>query len=131
MRFLVDNSLSPFVAYRLQEAGHDATHVRDYALQTADGEIIFDRARQERSMVVSGDTDFGTLLALREVREPSVIIFRRASQRRPEMQLALLLANLADVEGALAEGSVVGFEESRLRIRSSPISGAARKSKRR
>jgi hypothetical protein len=42
-------------------------------------------------LVVSADTDFGTLLALRETTSPSVILFRTASLRRADDQLALIL----------------------------------------
>jgi predicted nuclease of predicted toxin-antitoxin system len=65
MRFLIDNALSPALALLLQQAGHDAIHVRELGLQHADDEVIFEHAAAEHRIVVSADGDFGTLLAVR------------------------------------------------------------------
>jgi predicted nuclease of predicted toxin-antitoxin system len=114
VRFLVDNvdnALSPILAARLREAGHDAIHVRDYALAAAEDEEIFERAKTEDRIVVSADSHFATLLALRSEARPSLILFRLAHGRRPDRQAGLLVANLPAIEEALLKGCVAVLEE--------------------
>jgi predicted nuclease of predicted toxin-antitoxin system len=81
MKFLIDNALSPALAALVQQAGHDAIHVRSIGLQHADDDVIFERAALEHRIVVSADADFGTLLAVRSSQQPSVIQFRRGQPK--------------------------------------------------
>jgi len=92
-------------------------------MQDAKDEDIFEFAAKDEFIIVSADTDFGTLLALRELAKPSVILFRRGTQRRPEKQVSLLITNLPSITDELEYGAVVVFEEKRIRVRRLPVGG--------
>jgi predicted nuclease of predicted toxin-antitoxin system len=121
MKWLVDNACSPILAEGLRELGHDAIHVRDIGIATADDMVIFQRAKQEQRILISSDTDFGTLLSLGGDTFPSIVLFRRNSQRHPKMQLALLLANLGAIAEPLEKGSMIVIEDSRIRVHPLPF----------
>ena len=121
MRFLIDNALSPVVAEGLRQADHDAIHVRDLGLAAADDETIFEHADRDQRVIVSADTDFSTILALRNAARPSVILFRGATPRNPIGQVKLLLANLREIAPSVERGAVVVLEPQRIRIRTLPM----------
>jgi len=123
MRCLVDNSPSPRFAETLQAANHDAVHVRDLGLSTADDTTIFDRAALEDRIDVAQDTDFGTILALRQAANPSVILFR-CQIKSTEALVNLLLANLPAIHADLNAGAIVVFEDTRIRMRRLPVGSA-------
>jgi predicted nuclease of predicted toxin-antitoxin system len=107
MRFLLDENLSPKVAAPLRAAGHDVTIAREVGLRSATDQVVIETARREARVLVSADTDFGAILALSGAATPSFVLVRRAANRRPDEQAALILNNLETVVADLAAGAIV------------------------
>ncbi len=120
MKFLIDANLSPRVAAVLRERGVDSTHVIEIGLMTASDTEIFDRAVDDGFVVVTTDSDFPMLLALRRATNPSVIHLRRVSELTPEQHASLLATNLPAVAEDLEQGSVVSLSPTRLAVRRLP-----------
>jgi predicted nuclease of predicted toxin-antitoxin system len=121
VRFLVDANLSPRLSVSLTDDGHDAVHVGDLGMSRATDAEILDAADRDDRIVLSADTDFGTLLAMSNRSRPSVLLLRLTGPRRTEQLAAVLLANLPAVADALDAGSVVVLEDGRIRVRSLPM----------
>jgi predicted nuclease of predicted toxin-antitoxin system len=96
-------------------------HVRDLGMQMASETEIFALAADQDRVIISADTHFTSILALRRERRPSVVLFRRQTDRRPLRQLALLSANPDRIQEVLKKGAVVVFEQARIRIRLLPV----------
>lgn len=121
LKFLIDNALSPIFSKQLKKYGYDVIHVRDIRMEKCCDDEIFDFAKKENRIVVSADTDFGTIVTLRNEKSPSIVIFRRTKNRKPLEQVELLMSNLDEIKTYLETGSIVIIEDKRIRIRSLPI----------
>ena len=121
MKFLLDANLSPTLAAPLRDAGYETVHVADIGLLTATDDLILSRAAAERYTVITADSDFPTMLALRRATTPSVVHLRHINELTRQAQGALLTANLPTVLDDLRHGAIVSLSPTRLAIRELPI----------
>ena len=121
MRLLLDNNLSPKLVEPLVAAGHDVAHVGDHGMASADDPSVLALAVETRRVLVSADSDFGTLLARTNAISPSFVLVRRLIGRRVPDLASVLIENLPLVEDDLEAGAVVVLGDAKLRIRRLPI----------
>jgi predicted nuclease of predicted toxin-antitoxin system len=122
MRLLLDEnlpiSLGPLLTKR---AGWDVVHVRQLGLKSAPDTEVLARAERDGRVLVSADTDFGTLLASSGAPGPSVVLLRIGSGRQAEQVARLLIANLPPLTDDLSRGAMVVMTDQRIRVRRLPI----------
>ena len=122
MRLLLDEnlpiSLGPLLAKR---AGWDVVHVRQLGLKSDPDTEVLARAELDGRVLVSADTDFGTLLAASGAPGPSVVLLRIGSGRQAEQVARLLIANLPPLTDDLSRGAMVVMTDQRIRVRRLPI----------
>ena len=121
MQLLIDANLSPRIASRLRDEGHEAVHVADLGMLSASDETILVHAAASGQVIISADTDFGELLAVSGASRPSVVLLRSADHLTPDQQATMLAANLPAVADELATGAVVSLMRGRLRVRPLPV----------
>jgi predicted nuclease of predicted toxin-antitoxin system len=80
-------------------------------------------SESRQRVLISADTDFGTLLARSGAASPSILLIRRLAGRRAADQSALIQANLPQVTSDLDAGAVVVLGDEWIRIRRLPIPG--------
>lgn len=120
MKLLIDEALQQRVADLLGDAGHDTVHAVAVGLQGTSDRSVLDRASNDERVVVTTDTDFGTLLALSGQDTPSVILLR-GIEDDADARAAAIVAVVSTIGEQLALGAVAVIEPGRVRIRALPI----------
>ena len=121
MRLLLDANLSPALVAPLTRAGHDVQHVDQIGLVSADDQAILDHAAADGRVIITADSDFPMLLALRRATMPSVVLLRHVTHLPPDAHRALLQANLPLVRQDLEAGAVVSLSPTRMAVRDLPL----------
>lgn len=71
--------------------------------------------------MITADSDFPMMLALRRASTPSVVHLRHINELTWHAQVALLVANLPTVLNDLDEGAIVSLSPTRMAVRRLPI----------
>ena len=90
-------------------------------MRSATDTAVIDTARADDRVLISADTDFGTLLARSHATTPPFLLLRRASGRRAVELVEIILSNFNVVDADLEAGAIVVLGETTLRIRKLPI----------
>lgn len=116
MKFLLDMGISPKVTAWLKEIGHEALHIDDVNPRALDSEIL-KMAQAEGAVILTADKDFSELLALGNLRSPSVVLFRLTPAPAHEV-IRRLTPVLVDHLQELEQGCLItiGLGKPRLRL---------------
>ena len=71
--------------------------------------------------MITADSDFPTMLALRRATTPSVVHLRHINELTWQDQGTLLTANLPTVLDDLVDGAIVSLSTTRMAVRRPPI----------
>lgn len=96
-------------------------HTFELGLERAEDRELLTLAVDEDRIVVTGDTDFGTLLAMRRATVPSLVLFRARHMSRAEQQAAVILRHLGEIADNLEQGAVAVVTDDCIRVRRLPL----------
>lgn len=122
MRFLLDENVSHRVASQLKASGHDAVHVSDIGLTSAEDQVILARAREDDRVLVSCDHDFVQMLFASGDTRPSLILVREIETLSSAEMASLLVQALAtELADLLPAGAIASLTPDRVRVRPLPL----------
>ena len=120
MRLLLDQGLPRSSAEMLRNKGWDIQHTGEIGMSRATDRQILDYARDEQRIVITLDSDFHAILAVKNLDSPSVVRIRQEGLRGAE--LAELVEKIwARIGQQLENGAMATITENAMRIRKIPL----------
>jgi predicted nuclease of predicted toxin-antitoxin system len=120
MKFLLDENMPPSLAIKLKVIGYDTRHVVEIGYHSTPDFKIAELAASTGEIIITHDTDFGTILALSAADKPSVILFRWEIMTT-NLIFQFLESRLPELETDLKQGSLIVIDDNKMRIRPLPL----------
>ena len=117
MRLLVDQNVPRAVVEKLRRDAHDVTWAQT-ACPGAEDEVLLQRAYQEKRVLLTFDTDFGTLAFNRDLPVPPGIILFRLTLVSPSVVAEMVRKTVDSRRDWEGHFSVVN--DARIRMRPLP-----------
>jgi predicted nuclease of predicted toxin-antitoxin system len=124
MKSLIDMNISPDWVEVFACHGLHAVHLSTIGDPRAEDPILMQWARENEYIVFTHDLDFGTLLALTQAENPSVIQVRTQDVTPYHLE-AMVIDAFTKYESLLELGALIVLDENKSRVRILPL---ARKS---
>lgn len=120
MKFLLDENMPPSLAHKLKSIGYETRHVIEIGYNSTADFKIAELAASTGEIIITHDTDFGTILALSGANKPSVILFRwQIISLHTVFQF--LEKYLIELENDLNQGCLIAVDDNKMRIRPLPL----------
>ena len=117
---LSDENLPPSLAERLTSIGYESRHVIEIGYNNTPDFKITAFAASTGEIILTHDTDFGTILALTGTNKPSVILFRWELINVNNL-FQFLEEYLPQLEKDLIKGSLIVVDHNKIRVRPLPF----------
>lgn len=105
MRFVVDAQLPPALARYVASQGHQAEHVLDVGLASADDSVIWDYAIAANAAIITKDEDFAIRISIASTY-PSIVWVRLGNTSNSAL-LERFAPLLPQIAAALAAGEKI------------------------
>jgi predicted nuclease of predicted toxin-antitoxin system len=125
MKVLIDMNLSPDWTAVLEAENIEAVHWSSVGKITAPDEEIMQYAREKGFIVFTHDLDFGSMLALTQASNPSVLQVR-AQDILPKSIGKIVIKILQKYETELEQGALIVFDKAKERVRILPLEKRAK-----
>lgn len=120
MKFLIDMPVSPSLGVWLTKQGHEAMHVSQIGMASADDTDILELAQRESRIIITADLDFPRLIVIAGDKSPAIVLFRGGNYNEEEMK-KLMERVLSTISPQEMEQSIVVVDKTRIRKIRLPI----------
>jgi predicted nuclease of predicted toxin-antitoxin system len=121
LRFLVDASLPRSAADALRGLGHEAVDVRDIGLGGATDEVIADRARSDKKVLITRDFDFADIRNYPPADYSGIVVLDLPNQSTAAQVVRALQVFASNKDWLeLLPGRLAVVESTRARFRPAP-----------